>query len=58
MVHVVASLDAQMVGGHALRQTQDRARSKRRNCDSDTDPILRHGHLTVKINPYVARYED
>ena len=26
--------------------------------DSDTDPILRHGHLTVKINPYVARYED
>jgi len=26
--------------------------------DDDTDPILRHGHLTVKINPYVARYED
>jgi KaiC/GvpD/RAD55 family RecA-like ATPase len=26
--------------------------------DEDTDPILRHGHLTVKINPYVARYED
>lgn len=26
--------------------------------DEDTDPILRHGHLTVKINPYIARYED
>lgn len=26
--------------------------------DEDTDPILRHGHLTVKINPIIARYED
>lgn len=26
--------------------------------DDDTDPVLRHGHLTVRINPFVARYED
>ena len=26
--------------------------------NNDTDPILRHGHLTVKINPYVAKYKN
>jgi len=26
--------------------------------DEDTDPILRHGHLTIKIKPNIARYED
>ncbi|MGV8130943.1 MAG: DnaB-like helicase C-terminal domain-containing protein [Candidatus Pacearchaeota archaeon] len=26
--------------------------------DEDTEPMLRHGHLTVKIKPDIARYED
>lgn len=26
--------------------------------DEDTEPMLRHGHLTVKIKPEIARYED
>ena len=26
--------------------------------DSDTEPELRHGRETVRINPYIARYQD
>lgn len=26
--------------------------------DEDTEPMLRHGHLTVKIRPEIARFED
>jgi hypothetical protein len=26
--------------------------------DEDTEPMLRHGHLTVKIKPDIARFED
>lgn len=26
--------------------------------DQDTDPLLRHGHLTVNILPEIGRYSD
>jgi hypothetical protein len=26
--------------------------------DKDIEPILKHGHLTIKIPPDIARFED